>query len=209
MIYGEVCYSTGYAPWIIVALAGGFYLSYLIESCCSPTWYSLVRPCFDYPKSLFASGYLKGTKDTEGIHQHISRIKNVAPNLWFHIQCYHYETRTYTTTDSRGVTTTHTETVRVNTYSETDYFRYDAWDDISGEIKGLSATSEITRVRFSKCFVFADEKTRGKYVAAANSIQSRNRHRDTHMDFSSGFNVAGYRYELFIDLTLVYSLSLL
>jgi len=48
-------------------------------------------------------------------------------------------------------------------------------------------------VRFSKVFAFADDRTRGKYQHAATDIQSRNRWRDTHMDFTSGFNVKGYR----------------
>jgi len=137
--------------------------------------------------------YLRGVKDPEGIQVHIQKIKQSSPNIYFTVECYHYETTTTTYTDANGNTQTQTQTERVVTYRETQPFRYNAWDDISGELVGVGLYYRVTKIRFSKIYVFADEHTQLCWSAAARDIQDRNRHRDTHMDFWHGYSINGYK----------------
>jgi len=173
----NVCYVSGFGPWVVVGLTGAGVLIYWLESfCCSAS-----------------CKYLSSVKDPEGLQGHINTIKSKSPRIQFTVECYHYETHTTTTTDANGNTTTTTHTERVVTYRETQPFRFTTWDDISGELIGVGAKYRVTKVRFSKKYVFADEHTRKCWEAAYADIQSRNRHRDTHMDAWHGFSINGYR----------------
>jgi len=173
----NVCYASGFGNWVALGLTGAGILIYWIESfCCSAS-----------------CKYLNDVVDPEGIQVHINTIKTKSPSIHFTIECYHYETYTTTTTDANGNVTTQTRTERVVTYRETQPFRYSEWDDISGELIGVGAKYRVTKVRFSKKYVFADEHTRNCWEAAYNDIQSRNRHRDVHMDAWHGFSINGYR----------------
>jgi hypothetical protein len=171
----EECYNSGFGPYLILGFVGVFYLSYMIETGCSPT-----------------CGYLGETSGALGIHEHIDRVRAERPSLWFSVECWHNETHTYTKTDSEGRSTTHTETRKVVTYREKSFFNFRQWDDISGDLRGLATIHNVTRLRFSKTYVFADDHTEHAYKHAAHEIQARNRHRDTYMDFSSGMDIRGY-----------------
>jgi len=174
---GNACYDSGYGGWVAVGLTLTIAVLYWIESfCCSASFQ-----------------YLTGVKDEEGLQDHIRKIKSVPPNIFFTIECYHYETHTYTTTDSNGNTSVNTSTQRVVTYRETQPFRYRVWDDLSGELIGVGALYRVTKIRFGKSYVFAEQHTQQCWEAAKNDIQNRNRHRDSHMDFFHGFSLAGYR----------------
>jgi len=160
---------------ICLSLCGVGILLYMIESCCSST-----------------RQYLWSVTDPEGIQYHIHRVRSSAPRLCFHVECYHYETYTTTTTDSQGKQTTSTRTEKHVTYRESQPFHYDCWDDISGDLIGVGELYRLTRVRFHKTYVFADEHTREAWEAEARNIQDRNRCRDTHMDFWHCLDIPSY-----------------
>jgi len=137
--------------------------------------------------------YLNSTTDLDGIDAHIDKVKNRPPYIYFSVECYHFETTTTTTRDSNGNTTTSTKTERVTTYTETQPFRYDNWDDISGNIIGVGLLYKITKIRFSKTYIFSDSHTQDRWRAEYRDIQDRNRHRDQCMDAWHGFSIKGYK----------------
>jgi len=163
-------------PFIICcAFMGIFWIAYLIETCCSGT-----------------RQYLSEISTPTGVHNHIQRVRSNYPILSFHVECYHYETITTSSTDSNGQTTTSSRTEKRVTYRETQHFAYDCWDDISGELLGVGAIYRLTRIRYHKTHVFADENTCRAWEAEAQAIQNRNRHRDTHMSFWHSMEIQDY-----------------
>jgi len=143
-----------------------FIIAYFIETCCSPT-----------------RQYLSDVTDPNGVQGHIHFVRCNPPHISFHVECYHYETVTETTMDSDGKKTTKTREEKRVTHRESQPFVYDCWDDISGELIGVGHLYRLTRVRFNKSFVFADDLTCRAWEEEARMIQDRNRHRDVHMDF--------------------------
>lgn len=91
--------------WVPIA-TGVLYLIYLIHS---------------FHCSKFSSTISNHVRGLDNICQQIETPKREHPHFSWHIQCYHYETRTRTVseTDANGKQTTRTETyeVRVNTHS--------------------------------------------------------------------------------------------
>jgi len=143
--------------------------------------------------------YLCNIHTTESAYDYVKRIKLVAPNIWFSIQCYHYEThvRTEYYTDSNGNRQSRevSETVRVNTYYGTETFRYSEWSDISGEF-GHIEKYDITKVTFSKTYAFGDTYSSQMYTTQRSAFIESNRHRDTHYDESEHYDISGYKPKL-------------
>ena len=94
---------------------GIIYLIYIILEFCSPT-----------------SKYLCHKSSDQGIYQKMGIHFQTPPEILFHCECYHYETRTHYTTDSKGHRHRHTERVRVTTYRETYSMPYYSERDVSG-----------------------------------------------------------------------------
>eukprot|EP01124_Arcella_intermedia_P024716 TRINITY_DN4239_c0_g1_i3.p2 TRINITY_DN4239_c0_g1~~TRINITY_DN4239_c0_g1_i3.p2 ORF type:complete len:391 (+),score=20.68 TRINITY_DN4239_c0_g1_i3:40-1212(+) len=161
------------------AVFGVLALIYYIEASCSGT-----------------RKYLSSMTTPEGIHHYIHRIRSTYPRIRFHVECYHHETRHRTRTDADGKTHHETYTEKVVTHRESEEFFYDIWDDVSGQLVGVGDMYRFTRVRFHKLYVFADEYTRGCWENHVQSIQHRNRHRDSHMDFWSTFDIPDYQDRL-------------
>jgi hypothetical protein len=85
-------------------------LLYMIESCRSSS-----------------ARYLSNMEETETVYEFVDKIRGNRPRIWWHVQCYHFETHTVTEyyTDEYGnrQSRTHTETKRVNTHSATGHYR--------------------------------------------------------------------------------------
>ena len=75
-----------------------FYIFYIILEFCSPTF-----------------SYLLHKRTDIKLYDKMKQLFNTPPQIQFVCENYHYETRTYTTYDSKGNSTTRTETVRVVT----------------------------------------------------------------------------------------------
>lgn len=137
------------------------------------------------------------------------------------VECYHYETRhrTVTTRNSDGSTSTRVETYQVRraahalrtlahnrahvgrlmhaqekvvTHRERDTFAYSTWHDDSGRIIGLQQF-RICKLRLSKIHTFGSSETAARFEAQAQAFRDRNRHRDTHMDYSQGLDIPGFK----------------
>jgi hypothetical protein len=151
-----------------------------------------------YIESIVSSTrkYLWTVTNPRGVHEYIRTIKDTPIRIVLHVECYHYETRYHTSTDSEGKTTTTTTTEKVVTYYGTEEFCYDYWDDISGQLLGVGELYRLTRVRFHRRFVFADQETQHAWEHQCRSFQHRHRHRDVEMTFWHTVGIHGYEPRL-------------
>lgn len=81
----------------------------------------LVEAC-----SSSSAQYLCNVEETETVYEFVDRIRDNRPSIWWHVQCYHYETYTvteyYTDSDGRQQSRTRTETRRVDTHSARGFY---------------------------------------------------------------------------------------
>lgn len=103
---GTSLHNNEHTFWIL----GGCYLFYMIYSCCTSS-----------------SKYLRNCTDVDQVFRNIDMAIRSPPKVSFRIQCYHYETRIHTSTDSEGKTTTTTSQERVNTHYATGSFHFSTW----------------------------------------------------------------------------------
>jgi hypothetical protein len=122
-------YLLGSVEFPILLLAGLFYLFMIIECCVCST------RKFIYNLTL-----------GENIFGEINENRNKAPKVTYHVQNYHYETKTRKQNGK-----THTERVRVNTHSAAQDYRYAEWIDISPDSSAVEYVKgqKLVRLDFS------------------------------------------------------------
>ena len=155
---------------LIVTFEGMFYICYVIFQFCSPTFY-----------------YLLHKKNDIKLVDKMKQLFNTPPKIKFVVECYHYETRTYTTTDSKGNTTTRTQTVRVVTRVDSKFFDYYSSRDVSGLFRLNYDESAIANKFYVKLELlanieFADAVTYDDYIREKDEIYQRNVGFDTYTD---------------------------
>lgn len=102
------------------------------------------------------------------------------------IECYHYETHTYTEQDSEGRTVTRTETVKVVTHTNSHFWSVSHCHDASDALPVELAEDPIVLLSFEEA------QLRWLTPAAESGYESekaqwiREKDRDTHKDFSEG-----------------------
>merc|ERR1712096_136877 len=130
----------------------------------------------------------------EGAHKHVKKVKRAPPSIVWHIECYHMETRTrivsYTDNEGNRQTRIETYTVRIVTHTASRSYRYDAWDDVSGDLPPLD-DYKLTKLTIGKKWVFADAFTETDYYNRQTNWIIRN-DRDVSYDFSTKLNIKGY-----------------
>lgn len=144
--------------------------------------------------------YLRNIKSTDDFLEYIQELYTTNPRLYWHIQCYHYETRKYTTYDGSSYNSTtnttthhytkHKEEVRKNTHCNSSYVTYNKCCDVSAKLgpEDFPDDNHPVKVRISKKWSDGDD-----YVGVdKNAFISRN-DRDTHYDFWSTFEIPGER----------------
>ena len=160
-------------------ILGGLYFIYLIIEFCSPT-----------------CRYLVHKRSNEGIRDKMRKIFVTHPEIIFHAECYHYETRTRTYTDEDGHERTETETVKVVTHTESKNFEYCSVRDVSGLLNLKCDKAQIKR----KCYIklelkeeinFADAISIADYERQKEAFKDRNRGYDEYMDFSETRRLPG------------------
>jgi hypothetical protein len=151
----------------IFILLGSCYLIYMIYSCCTSS-----------------SKYLRNCTNVSQVFRNIDMAIRSAPKVTFRIQCYHYETRIHTSTDSEGKTTTTTSQERVNTHYATDSFAFSTWQDHSPPASVLHylGVLKLARLRTYKTINFTPQSHRSFKIQESNFISRNNR--DIHYDYS-------------------------
>lgn len=97
------------------------------------------------------NSFLRNLTLGENIFSEINENRNNPPVITFHVQNYHYKTKT-----TRRNGKTHHERVRVNTHSATEHFRYSEWIDTSPDASAVEYVKgqKLVRLDFSSSFNF-------------------------------------------------------
>ena len=174
---------------VIAILEGCVYIYYVILQFCSPTFQYLIHKRNDVK-----------------IYDKMKQLFNNPPLIKFVCECYHYETRTYTTYDGKGNSSTRTETVRVVTRVAQKYFNYYSSRDVSGLFKLNYDESSVTNKYYVKLellteFSFADAITYSDFQKDKDEFYNDNLHYDTYMDFSIINTIDGLTSYNLINIT--------
>ena len=105
--------------------------------------------------------YLLHKRSDSNLYDTMKGLFNTPPQILFVCQNYHYETRTYTTYDSKGNASTRTETVKVVTRVDKKFFNFYSSRDVSGLFRLNYDKSSVrgkfyVKLELLKSFDFAD-----------------------------------------------------
>ncbi|XP_055342421.1 transmembrane protein 151 homolog [Paramacrobiotus metropolitanus] len=172
------------ATWAVVTgsiLLGAFYIAYILETFC----------CNSNTK------FLNNSVMVSDIHQYVESVRGGAPAVVWHMECYHYETRTRLVSSGSGrsrTTRVETYTVKVTSWTGDQAFEFSNWADISDprQLDTIGAFQQ-TRIKFDKQFVLSDNQTLASFEAQRDYFVAANRLRDTHYDLSESFEIAGFQ----------------
>ena len=167
---------------------GGVYLIYIILEFCSPT-----------------SKYLCNKSSDQGMYEKMGSHFRTPPEIQFHCECYHYEIRHRTRTDSEGRTEHYTTTERVVTYRETYSMPYYSERDVSGLFYLNCDAAYIQRKFYIKLELkeeinFADAISYMDYEFEKDKFWARNRFRDVHFDFNESRIIPGMRHHNLVKM---------
>ena len=160
-------------------ILGLVYLIYIILEFCSPT-----------------SRYLCNKNSSQGIYEKMSTYFQTRPVINWTCECYHYETRTYTSTDSNGNVTTHTTTEKVVTCRGNENMSYYSSRDVSGLFLLNCDEANINKKHYIKLELFdnidfADSATVTDYQIQKNAFISYYQNMDVHFDYWENRYVPG------------------
>lgn len=156
--------------------------------------------------------YLKNSVDNiVTMFDILDTLRNTSPSIHWHVECYHYETRTrlVTYTDSNGNTQTRTETyqeVVVTHVANTNYI-FQSWEDASRDYTGLVFSIffaktlkhttlgldeyALTKLTCHKTFTFANDYTQQDYYAKQAKFKAEN-DLDVFQSFSEELVIPGF-----------------
>jgi hypothetical protein len=160
---------SGDAWWF---LALGFYLFYLSEAyCCSST-----------------RKYVGNIVNLDAITKYFSTMRQTAPVITWHIECYHYRTRR---------TKNGTRRTKVVTHRAHMNYQYRAWRDVSPAIDGLENYG-LTKMQFNKTFIFGNQQTSADYETRKNQFIWANK-RDVHQNFWMVHDIAKFEARMLCE----------
>jgi len=184
LILGITTYDDG-TSFILLIVAGCFYLGYLIEAALTST-----------------QKYLCNIEEKNGVHRFVDRLQHTAPQIIWRIHCYHMETRTrwtsYTDANGNRHNRLETYTVRVDTHSARGHYQYDSWDDVSGKLPSLE-DYKLTKLTIGKSWMFADAFTEVDYSNRKSWFIAYN-DRDVSYDFSTSLSIPGHREKILAEV---------
>lgn len=113
------------------------------------------------------------------------------PSSTHHFRCYpdHYETRTTTTTDSKGNTRTSTHQEKVTTHRASKTYNLPGWQDDSPPPKPTS--HNVCKVKYKRHFRWGNTHAQAKHDGEFAAWVSLN-DRDTHKSVSWTWDLAGF-----------------
>ncbi|XP_053191763.1 transmembrane protein 151B-like [Scomber japonicus] len=175
MMYHDSPCSDGYI-YIPLALLGMLYLVYLVEC-----WHCHVK------------SELQHKVDVEGIYERIQRMQQAKPCIWWKAISYHYVRRTRQVTRYRNgdaYTSTQVYHERVNTHVAEAEFDYShcGVKDVSKQLVGLEK-SALTKMRFTKCFSFANVESENSYLTQRARFFTDNEGLDDYMEAREGMHL--------------------
>ena len=165
------------------------YIIYFIFELCTPTF-----------------SYLLHKRSDSNLYDTMKKLFNTPPQIKFVCENYHYETRTYTTYDSKGNASTRTETVRVVTRVDTKFFHFYSSRDVSGLFTLNYDQSSVrdkyyVKLQLSKNFEFADPVTYSDYQKERDEFYNKNLGYDIYMNFYVDHIIEGFTDYNLIHIT--------
>ncbi|XP_056623966.1 transmembrane protein 151B [Triplophysa dalaica] len=172
--YDSPC-SDGYI-YIPLAFLVMLYIVYLVEC-----WHCHARNELQYKVHV------------EGIYERVQRMQRARPCIWWKAISYHYVRRTRQVTRYRNgdaYTTTQVYHERVNTHVAEAEFDYGhcGVKDVSKQLAGLEK-SAITKLRFTKCFSFANVESENSYLTQRARFFTDNEGLDDYMEAREGMHL--------------------
>lgn len=130
--------------------------------------------------------FLSNRHEKSTIYTYMQKMFYTPAHINFHVECYHYETRHFTTTDSKGNVRQYTRTEKVVSHRESERFMYYSWRDTSGTLMIDSQNAKNDNKAYVKLELalrveFADDITRLDYNVQKKNQYMRNRFRDRHI----------------------------
>uniref|UniRef100_A0A8C5HME2 Transmembrane protein 151Ba n=1 Tax=Gouania willdenowi TaxID=441366 RepID=A0A8C5HME2_GOUWI len=175
MMYHDSPCSNGYL-YIPLAFLVMLYVVYLVEC-----WHCYIK------------NELQHKVDVENVTERIQRMQQATPCIWWKAISYHYVRRTRQVTRYRNgdaYTTMQVYHERVNTHvaeMEYDYGNCGV-KDISKNLLGLEGFP-ITRLRFTKCFSFANIESENSYLTQRARFFTENEGLDDYMEAREGMHL--------------------
>ncbi|XP_043916824.1 transmembrane protein 151B [Protopterus annectens] len=175
MMYHDSPCSNGYI-YIPLAFLMMLYVVYLVEC-----WHCYTRNELQYKV------------DIESVYERVQRMQQATPCIWWKAISYHYVRRTRQVTRYRNgdaYTTTQVYHERVNTHvaeAEFDYANCGV-KDISKDLVGLEDYA-ATRLRFTKCFSFANVESENSYLTQRARFFTENEGLDDYMEAREGMHL--------------------
>ncbi len=165
------------------------YIAYIIFEFLSPTF-----------------SYLLHKRTDDNLYDKLKHLFNTPPTIQFVCENYHYETRTYTTYDSKGNASTHTETVRVVTRVNSKYFNYYSSRDVSGLFRLNYDESSVrdkyyVKLQLLKSIDFADSISYNDYIKEKDEFYNSNKGFDVYTDLFVNETIDGFTDYNLINIT--------
>uniref|UniRef100_A0A674I3F1 Transmembrane protein 151B n=1 Tax=Terrapene triunguis TaxID=2587831 RepID=A0A674I3F1_9SAUR len=175
MMYHDSPCSNGYV-YIPLAFLVMLYVVYLVEC-----WHCYTRNELQYKV------------DVESVHERVQRMQQATPCIWWKAISYHYVRRTRQVTRYRNgdaYTTTQVYHERVNTHVAEAEFDYSncGVKDISKDLMDLESYP-ATRLRFTKCFSFANVESENSYLTQRARFFTENEGLDDYMEAREGMHL--------------------
>ncbi|XP_071796329.1 transmembrane protein 151B-like isoform X1 [Asterias amurensis] len=167
--------------YIPVAFLVLLYLVYLLEC-----WYSEIRIEIYY------------REDTRAVYDRVRRIRESFPVVWWRAISYHYNRHTRQVTRYRHgdtYTTTQEYYERINTHSAASAFDFSECGvkDVSKQLIDLEEFP-MTRVSFSKNFMFLNEESEYDYLSQRARFFGENDGRDENMETREGLTLTDVEF---------------
>ncbi|KAM9316050.1 transmembrane protein 151B isoform 1-T1 [Gastrophryne carolinensis] len=175
MMYHDSPCSNGYV-YIPLAFLVMLYVVHLVEC-----WHCYTKNQTQYKVDL------------ESVTERVHRMQQATPCIWWKAISYHYVRRTRQVTRYRNgdaYTTTQVYHERVNTHvaeSEFDYGNCGV-KDVSKDLTGLDSYP-VTRLRFTKCFSFANVESENSYLTQRARFFTENEGLDDYMEAREGMHL--------------------
>ncbi|XP_066532609.1 transmembrane protein 151B [Hoplias malabaricus] len=184
MMYHESPCSNGYI-YIPVAFLLMLYVVYLVEC-----WHCYIHSELQYKVDL------------ESIAERVQRMQQATPCIWWKAISYHYVRRTRQVTRYRNgdaYTTTQVYHERVNTHVAEAEFDYGncGVKDISKQLMGLEGFP-ITKLRFTKCFSFANVESENSYLTQRARFFTENEGLDDYMEAREGMHLKNVDFREYV-----------
>ena len=175
----------------IFGALGFFYIVYLVLEFCSTT-----------------SRYLCNKSTDQGMYEQMGRNFQTPPEIRFHCECYHYETRHHTRTNKDGKTEHYTTTEKIVTYTEVYSLPYYSERDVSGLFylncdRAYIEQKAYIKLELQEEINFADAISYYDYERAKAFFWRKNRFRDAQFSFWETRIIPGMKHHNLVKMVAV------